>query len=530
MKKGLLLVFAVILASNIAVYAQSSFDDYRKKMRERFDNYAATEKQRFQEYRAKLNEEYAKYMEEAWDRFEAGIPISIPKTEPEPIPIRVPYEPIRIPDVKIPDVPAVDVPVRDVPLADVPIADIPISDIPDSTPIIPDEVIDLSFDLPAPKPIAPIEKPVDVPVEQGIFLPFYGADVSVAFSGKDLPELKNITEKQISKFWMAMGEQNFDAALYDLQRAREELDLCDWAYFSLCHRLSEELYPDDGNAATLLSAYALCQSGYKIRIGRDSGASKLHILAATDYNMLNRPYWELGGERFFLMDDSGVTSMNIYDRGFEGEQKLRMKISGRNLFPESPTAERVIASSEFPRTRSAVSANANLIEFYKDYPMIMIGSDSRTRWSFYLTELSETAKRNLYPTLRNAIQGKSELEAVEVLLNFIQTGFEYGYDTQIWGDDRAFFPEETLYYPFDDCEDRAVLFARLVKDLLGLKMALIYYPGHLATAVHFNSNVKGDYISIGDEKYTVCDPTYINANVGRTMPNMDNSTAFAILL
>ena len=34
-----------------------------------------------------------------------------------------------------------------------------------------------------------------------------------------------------------------------------------------------------------------------------------------------------------------------------------------------------------------------------------------------------------------------------------------------------------------NCEDRAILFTRIVRDLLGLKCILIYYPGHLASAV-----------------------------------------------
>ena len=43
-------------------------------------------------------------------------------------------------------------------------------------------------------------------------------------------------------------------------------------------------------------------------------------------------------------------------------------------------------------------------------------------------------------------------------------------------------------------------------------------------------DVNGDYLTVGDEKYVVCDPTYIGAPVGRTMPDMDNKSAKVILL
>ena len=128
------------------------------------------------------------------------------------------------------------------------------------------------------------------------------------------------------------------------------------------------------------------------------------------------------------------------------------------------------------------------------------------------------------------MRGRGELAAVERLLNLIQTGFVYEYDDKVWGQDRAFFPEETLYYPYCDCEDRSILMTRLVRDVLGLKCILIYYPGHLACAVNFTEDVKGDYIMVGGKKFVVTDPTFIGAPVGRTMTGMDNSKATVILL
>ena len=115
-------------------------------------------------------------------------------------------------------------------------------------------------------------------------------------------------------------------------------------------------------------------------------------------------------------------------------------------------------------------------------------------------------------------------------MNFIQTAFEYEYDDKVWGGDRAFFAEESAYYPYCDCEDRSILFSRIVRDLLDLDVVLIYYPGHLATAVEFHTLVNGDYINLNDRKFTICDPTYIGAPVGITMPDMNNNEAMVILL
>ena len=88
-------------------------------------------------------------------------------------------------------------------------------------------------------------------------------------------------------------------------------------------------------------------------------------------------------------------------------------------------------------------------------------------------------------------------------MNFVQTAFVYEYDDKVWGTDRSFFADECLYYPYCDCEDRSILFSRLVRDLLGLDVVLIYYPGHLATAVKFSSEVSGDYITYDGARYTI---------------------------
>ena len=118
-----------------------------------------------------------------------------------------------------------------------------------------------------------------------------------------------------------------------------------------------------------------------------------------------------------------------------------------------------------------------------------------------------------------------------MLLNFVQTSLVYEYDDKVWGGDRAFFAEETLYYPYADCEDRAILYSRLVRDLLGIKAVLIYYPGHLATAINLEGyNQRGDYIEVRGERYYIADPTYINAPIGLQMPQLKNEKIKVILL
>ncbi len=166
-----------------------------------------------------------------------------------------------------------------------------------------------------------------------------------------------------------------------------------------------------------------------------------------------------------------------------------------------------------------------------------------TRWANYAnTPLEKGITSQLYPAMREKLEGRSKLDAVQQLLWWVQgtldikrenpnqNCFLYAYDEDVWGADRALFGEECLFYPYCDCEDRAILLSHLVRDLVGLDVVLVYYPGHLAMAVHFPEDVPGDYINVNGRKFVVCDPTYIGSDVGETMPMVKGKGVNVILL
>ena len=74
--------------------------------------------------------------------------------------------------------------------------------------------------------------------------------------------------------------------------------------------------------------------------------------------------------------------------------------------------------------------------------------------------------------MRKAVAGRTELEAVNILLNLVQTAFPYAKDVDAWGMERYFFADELWRYGDGDCEDKSILFSHLVRDILGLPVAL----------------------------------------------------------
>ena len=141
-------------------------------------------------------------------------------------------------------------------------------------------------------------------------------------------------------------------------------------------------------------------------------------------------------------------------------------------------------------------------------------------------DTKQTLAEGFKPILANL----SEPDAVNLLLSFVQHAFEYKTDPEQFGHEKFFFAEELFYYPACDCEDRAVLFAYLVRDLLALKAVGLETPNHMFTAVHFTTEAFGDYVTYKGEPYIVADPTYINAPFGRTMPEQSLQNAKIIVM
>lgn len=466
-----------------------------------FDEYEAFKHQAIREYddfRDRANAEYAQYMRDAWAWYRGEKPMPVPKIE-EPI------------------VPPVVLPEEDR------------GKTPEERPLPFDEVFPSPAPAPVPAPVSPIEE-IPQPDERWLNFVFYGTPCEVRFDGTERMLLKSTQENAVADMWERLMETG-NNLLHDCLALRKDMNLCDWAYVKLAETVSNQIY-DSGHAseAVLLQAFMLNQSGFKIHIAR-SDDKRLHMLIAADCDMYGYPYWDLSGEHYYLTDGSGAESLYVFTKAFPDEQPMRLTIAQENRFADKLSSERTLRAEQYPEASATVVTNENLIEFYNDYPASYANNDPLTKWRFYAqTPLSQAAKDRLYPVLRRAISGKREQEAANILINFVQTAFTYEYDDKIWGCDRAFFADETLYYPYSDCEDRSILFSRLVRDLLGLEVVLVYYPGHLATAVRFNENISGDYLLVNGKRYLVCDPTYIHAPIGMTMPSMDNSSAKVVLL
>lgn len=361
--------------------------------------------------------------------------------------------------------------------------------------------------------------------QQSFSFSCFGMDLTVRASEQNSYELSSLDTGDISEAWKKISGHEYNNMILDFLAIRRDHNLSDWAYLQVIRCFTEK-FLGSGDAATLLSAFIFSQSGYRMRLGMDE--NRLYLLFGTDDIIYDKPYFEIDGCKYFALEGD-ISDMFIADIPGQDEKSLSMNI-GRQLLGNEGETRRSFKSKRYGVTAEC-SVGEGQMSFFSSYPASQPGDDYLTRWARYAcAPMDEGICSQLYPWLKFAILGKTGAESVDILLDFVQTAFTYKKDEDIWGADRIFFAEETLHYPFCDCEDRAILFVRLVRDLLGFDVALVYYPGHLAAAVRIPGGAEGDGFSLPGGDYIVCDPTYIGAPVGKTMPGMDNKSARLLLL
>lgn len=86
-----------------------------------------------------------------------------------------------------------------------------------------------------------------------------------------------------------------------LPEAEKELDLCDWAYLKMAETLGNAFLGKESDEATLLQAFILNQSGYRIRLARGND-SHLYLLIASDYTIYGKRFFLLDNSRFYLCE------------------------------------------------------------------------------------------------------------------------------------------------------------------------------------------------------------------------------------
>ena len=387
---------------------------------------------------------------------------------------------------------------------------------------------------PNAQPAAPTTKPVVVPVTPPAVKPsaptgelftassdkqmvnFCGQKVYVDKSLKGVCSIGNMRENAIADAYEAMCKADYKALVDDCRKVKKELNLNDWGIFLFVRETSKTLCTDE-NAAVVMQQFLLNELGYKSKMARRADRNQMLLFVAADCQVYGHPYFTKDGLNYYnLTSNESCQFYMCQEDSPKAKSKLNMQVN------HAPALNAGMVNSVHKNRSGSVAVSVDvpksLMEFY--------GSMPQCDYSVYVNaEVNPSVASKVLSTLAPLVNGKGEAEAANLLINFVQTGFQYATDQEQFGYEKPFFVEELFYYPYCDCEDRSVLYSYLVRNLLKLDVVLLDYPNHIATAVCFNENVSGDFVTVGGKKYVVCDPTYIGASIGKAMPQFKNVAA-----
>ena len=464
------IIFLSLVLFGIAQLHAQNFEDA-------FNVFANQNQQQFNRFADSINRQFAEAMEANMKTFSGEQP-KVRDSKPKPV---------KLPEIKKDDIP--ELPIQE------PQKPMPEPQQPEPQPTPTEEVP------------ANADEPASLPAEQLNWMEFKLFGDNIRYVKKPFPDrIGGIAPKDVSAFWIQLSECDYEPLLQSCRTARADRDFNDWAIYQLVLEMARKTYPRQYNEQAVLAVFLLNQLGLEAKVG--FGNSHLFCLLAVEQQLYGLSFADIAKKRYYLLEvDSNYLNRDVsfafrtYDTPFpEPTKGLDMNIS------------KPLKSSEFPDlVDSAINISTSMIELFSTYPQVDIAVYANSRPS---NVFCQSLDQVFQPYLRT----QTTVEAVDFLLAYVQYGFDYATDDDQFGYEKPFFCEENYYYPQNDCEDRSVLFSFLVRHLMHLDVVLIDYPGHVATAVHFNENVPGTATMHHGKRYVICDPTYIGASIGTEMP------------
>ena len=259
--------------------------------------------------------------------------------------------------------------------------------------------------------------------------------------------------------------------------------------------------------------------GYDVRLGTNQTGTAM-LLIPFNQMVFAHPYLNINGKKYFIFADENVDltkpdnlriSTCALPSDADAGKPLDLLLKELRL-PEKPYRYNI----SFGNITLTGELNQAVMPLLYRYPQMPTAD-------FAKSAILPDVRRQIVSQLKTQLSGMEEKTAVNTLLQFVQKGFEYSTDEDFHGFEKPYFLEETLFYPKNDCEDRAIFYTYLLWEVLGIPNQLICYPGHESASVSLSTPVKGISYSHSGKTFYISDPTYIGSVTGQCMPDFEQT-------
>lgn len=357
---------------------------------------------------------------------------------------------------------------------------------------------------------------VNVPEsKQSIEIDFYGEKIQMQKATK-IASMNIGSSNDVASYWKLLKKSDLKEVTQAFATQSRKMGLSDWASAMLVEKYIDAVMPNASkNEKVIATQYVLANCGYNIRLGMNK--TTVAMLVPYMEHVYEKSFIFIDSKRYYLYPDvesDGVFRSCELPKDAELGKDVELRFAGKAQIGDETK------SFNFQGAGLTLTGEVNtgIMPLLDEYPMIDIPTVASS-------VVNKKTRDQVVEQIKAQVQGMDEQQAANKILHFIQYSFKYATDDQQFNREKYFYFEETLYYPKNDCEDRAIFYAYLIHEILGLDVHLIQFPGHECTAVAFSKPIENatSYEYKG-KTYYICDPTYIGANIGRCMPAYKNES------
>ena len=347
----------------------------------------------------------------------------------------------------------------------------------------------------------------------------FNGDTSVEFFGSKFYFSVNTIIKEarfypynqdgIASYFSVLAASDYQEILKEIKEIQKAYKLNDWGVYQLVNKLSSVIYKQE-DEKELFQWFVFQKLGYDIKVAlAGEHVYSIYAIKQKLYDAIKIRYQK---KDYYFLSASAPSNTLVYVHNEIMKKDMRsfdFSLKELPLLQKNYKVKMIEFEEESKKYKISLKYNQNMIDFYKTYPQV--------EFSVFLNApMEEVTYNSLVESLKDHINGMKTNKALNFLLHFVQKSFGYKRDIEQFHKEKIMFAEETLFYQYSDCEDRVVLYSYLVKKLFDIDVYALKYSNYMATALYIPLN--GDGFMIGSKKYIVADPTYINANIGISMP------------
>ncbi len=345
---------------------------------------------------------------------------------------------------------------------------------------------------------------------------FYGHPININYDQQILNlNLGRLDQSEISSNLKLLRNSNLTNSVFNLNRNIKHFNLDDISVILLIEKFANKVTKyKTKNERNFVKYLILKELGFDVLLTRTENEN-LNCLGNLSFTPSRYIYINYANKVYKDLDFKNRT--NYKKHLILTDPKRTFRSINRNVFK----VPKVDAKLKFKHINfkfkgaihevEAVS-NESLTDYLADLPMFEVGKD------FIDFSISSELNTSVISYLKNEVEVMSKVDATKFLLAFVQQVSSYGSDYVKYGEERFYYPEETIMAANADCEDKAMLLAYLTKHLINVKTVALYFENdeHLSLAINLPDYSLASSFRYKGNTFIPCEPTAKYPHLGQS--------------